>query len=87
MAEFVTFESLAEGDYFVARGGKFFMKETLTLFNKTPGVPKNAQNAFGIVNRTGSWTRFDGSTLVQLYDIAIHGRPADVVLLQERQNA
>jgi len=87
MAEFVTFESLAEGDYFVARGGKFFVKETLNLFSQTPDVPGKAQNAFGIANRTGSWAHFDGPTLAQRYDIDIHGRPADVVLLKERQKA
>ncbi|MAZ30364.1 hypothetical protein CL655_03735 [bacterium] len=82
---FVTFGSLAEGDYFVARRGRFYVKETLTLFNQPPDLPEKASNAFGFVDGIGMRARFDELTLVERYDPAVHGQPAAIVLLEERR--
>lgn len=82
---FVTFGSLAEGDYFVARQGRFYVKERLGLFNQPPDLPDKAPNAFGFVDGIGMCARFDELTLVERYDPAVHGRPASVVQLAERR--
>lgn len=84
---FVTFGSLAEGDYFIARQGRFYVKETLTLFNQPPHSPETASNAFGFVDRIGMRARFDELTLVERYNPAVHGQPAAVILLEERRQA
>ena len=83
MSQFVTFGSLAEGEFFVARG-MFCVKEILSLFERPPDIPDKAANAFGFRDRTGQWARFDEATLVQRYNAEIHGTPAEVVSLRER---
>ena len=81
---FVTFGSLAEGDYFIARQGCFYVKEMLT---PPPDLPEKASNAFGFVDGIGITARFDELTLVERYDPAVHSRPTAIVLLEERRQA
>lgn len=79
----VTFGSLAEGDYFVARG-KFHCKETVGCFKIPPNSNGQTYNAFYFDGGSGRWAHFDDLVLVQPYDESIHGQPAGVTLLHNR---
>lgn len=83
MSEFVTFASLAEDDYFLARG-KFHCKGSVGIFQKQPDQIERTNNAFYFDGPVGKWTHFDELTLIRRYDESIHGQPAGIIQLRDR---
>ncbi len=82
MRKFVTFESLADGDFFFARD-KFHCKGTIGLFQKPPDLVELIYNAFYFDGPIGNWSLFNEIALVQIYDESIHGQPPDIIHLQQ----
>jgi hypothetical protein len=82
MKEFVTFASLEDGAYFIARG-KFHCKSDVGVFQKPKGQTNVIYNAFYFDGPAGKWAHFNDIVLVQVYDVAIHGQPADIIHLQQ----
>jgi hypothetical protein len=81
MSKLVKFGELLEGDFFVARG-KFHVKQ---MCREPRLVGKKERNAFYYDGSLGLWSHFDAIALVQRYDATIHGQPAEIIRLRDRQ--
>lgn len=81
--KYVKFNEIGHGDFFFARD-RFHCKGDEGIFVAMPGLPKEGGNAFYFDGQVGKWAHFDAIALVQRYEPSIHGRPADIIWLEER---